>query len=351
MCTNNKIIKNFKGIIDTTLREGHQFLKADFSFGEQKKIFEYLNKIGVDYIELGNPINKELKQTIGTLLKNRLKSNGSPKPKVLVHIRNKKEDLEQALDLDIDGINILCTADKERLKSMNSSLKKHVEELEENIYLAKKNNKEVRVSVEDSFHQSHSNIIKIYKLAKKSYVERIGLADTLGRAMNWEIVKKIKALRKLFKTDIEVHFHNDLGQAVSNSLWALQTGGNWIDTTLLGIGERTGIVALSSLLTSLYVIDPELTKKYNLSIITEAENYVSIICKMEMPFNLITNQINGFAHKAGIHLNALIKHGPAKYELFSPKIIGNQRTLVTNTSISGKTTTIQVEEFYALHGK
>lgn len=345
MCDIKNIRKNFKGIVDTTLREGFQFFKADFNLEQQKKIFNYLNRIGVDYIELGNPANPKLKQIIKSLLKEKKKS------KVLVHIRNRTEDLKAALDLEINGLNILCTADRERLKSMHYNLEKYTEELQKNILLAKKNHLEVRVSVEDSFHQSFSDLLKIDKIAEKYQVERIGLADTLGSAMNWEIDYKVRKLREYFDCDIEVHFHNDLGQAVTNSLWALNAGANWIDTTLLGIGERTGIVALSIFLANLYVINPQMTKKYNLELLTEAENYIAKICRIETPFNLITNKLNGFAHKAGIHLNALIKHGPKKYELFAPQVIGNSRTLICDSNISGRTTKKEVKEFYKLYGQ
>jgi len=51
-----KIQKNFKGIVDSTLREGLQFKSANFTQEEKKKIFHLLCQIGVDYIELGNPM-------------------------------------------------------------------------------------------------------------------------------------------------------------------------------------------------------------------------------------------------------------------------------------------------------
>lgn len=347
MKSNKNISKNFKGIIDTTLREGFQFVKANFSKNEQMQIFEYLLNIGVDYIELSNPTNQVIKKTIKILLKNK----GKSKTKILAHVRNRLTDLKNAADIGIDGVNILCTADHERLSSMKSNLESHLEELENNVYYAKKHQLEVRVSVEDSFTQSQTNTMKIFNKALFLNVERIGIADTLGRAMRWEITKLVKKIKKLFGTDIELHLHNDLGQAISNTLAGLAAGANWIDTTLLGIGERTGIVSLSQLLTNLYILNPNLTQKYNLKILTDAENYIAHICHIETPFNLITNKTNGFAHKAGIHLNALIKHGPKKYELFPPDLIGNKRTLVYNTTLSGRTSQQDIEKFYKMYGQ
>ena len=63
-----------------------------------------------------------------------------------------------------------------------------------------------------------------------------------------------------------------------------------------------------------------------------------------------TNTANGFAHKAGIHLDALMKFGPRKYELLPPGLIGNRRSLVIGTLLSGKTRLLDVEKFQEKYG-
>lgn len=341
---NSNINNNFKGIIDTTLREGYQFAKADFSVDDHIKIYSLLSSIGIDYIEVGNPLKPEINNIIKELVKQKNKT------KILAHVRNQGKDLEMAMKTGVDGVNILCTVDEERIISMRSDMNNYLERLENNILFAQQNHLEVRVSVEDFFNQPFNNSIKVFRLSDEMKVDRIGLADTLGKSMNWETYAKIKRLRKQINADIEVHFHNDLGLAVSNTVWAINAGANWINTTLLGIGERTGITPLSHFLSNLYVINPLLTEKYNLDLLTQAENYLAKICNVEMPFNLITNQSNAFAHKAGIHLNALMKHGPHKYELFAPRIIGNRRNLIFNHLVSGKTSEADVRAFYELYG-
>jgi isopropylmalate/homocitrate/citramalate synthase len=64
----------------------------------------------------------------------------------------------------------------------------------------------------------------------------------------------------------------------------------------------------------------------------------------------MTNTANGFAHKAGIHLDALMKFGPRKYELLPPGLIGNRRSLVIGTLLSGKTRLLDVEKFQEKYG-
>jgi homocitrate synthase len=344
----NKISKNFKGIVDSTLREGMQFRNAEFTIEQSIQIFQYLNQIGVDYIELGNPLVKEYADLLKAI--SNLKSG--KRSKVLLHIRNNKRDLEASFTCNVCGVNILCTADSERVGKLGITFKKYIKNLEENIRAAQSEGFEVRVSVEDMFNQPENLVYQIYQVAESLDVERIGMADTLGRSTYWEINSKVSQIRKeIRKTGIEVHFHNDLGNAVSNSLAALCVGANYVDTTLLGIGERVGIVSLSNLLINLEKIDSSLTQKYNLKYLTEAENHIANICNIETPFNMLTNRRFAFSHKAGIHLDALIKFGPQKYEPIAPALIGNQRELVVDSCISGKTKTDQVNLFYKNYGR
>ena len=327
------MLSSFKGVIDSTLREGFQFSRANFTPGQQVKILGYLDKIGVDYVEVGNPARAEVRDMVEALV--RRKRPGGPK--ILSHVRNHDGDIGRALDCGADGVNILCTADLERLAGMGLSFETYLERLGRSIRLAKERQAEVRVGVEDFFGQDRDRIHAIYSLAEACGVDRVAAADTLGKTMPWEAAAEVQELRRRLTVDIEVHFHNDLGHAVSNALAAVRAGANYVSASLLGIGERTGITALSSLLANLYVIDDRVGARYDLKWLTPAERYISKICGMEMPPHLITNPTNGFAHKAGIHLDAIIRFGPQKYELLSPAVVGNKRNMIIGTILSGKT--------------
>jgi homocitrate synthase len=327
------VLKHFRGVVDSTLREGLQFSRADFTPAQQKTIVRHLDRIGVEYIEVGNPAGEETAAMIRELAA--LPRTG--RAKVLCHIRNRASDLERALACGIDGVNLLCTADPERLASMRMSEEAYLGVLEDNILAAHAHGLEVRVSVEDFFNQPRDFSLAAFALAERLSVSRIGLADTLGKALCWDVFRRIEELRERFRTDLEVHFHNDLGHAVGNALAALSAGANWVDTTLLGIGERTGITALSSFLLNLYLLDPGFAERYDLGFLTRAENDVSDFCRMETPVNLMTNTATGFAHKAGIHLNAISRFGPHKYESLAPQVIGNRRLFITGSPVSGRT--------------
>ncbi|HPW16823.1 MAG TPA: LeuA family protein [Candidatus Aminicenantes bacterium] len=336
------MLRHFKGVVDSTLREGFQFAGADFSPDDQAAIFDRLVRLGVDIVEVGNPVQPEIRQRVLALSRRR---GASLRPRLFAHIRNHERDVRAAAESGVDGVSILCTADRERLAAMGLTRDSARDRLRSNIALAVSFGLESRVGVEDFFGRSFRDCLEVYDLAAAAGAARIALADTLGKAQAWDVARKVAALRKRTALGIEAHFHNDLGQAVSNAVAAVRAGANWISCSLLGIGERTGITPLSSFLANLYVLDPAAASRYRLEELTDAEGLVSRLCGIDVPLHLITSPANGFAHKAGIHLDALMKFGPGKYEPLPPRVVGNVRRLVLHTPISGKTSERQAREF------
>ena len=324
-----KITKFYKGVIDSTLREGLQYRFANFTLSQQREIIQLLFQIGTDFIEVGNPYNDKIMKHIRklTLIENR--------PPLLAHIRNRLTDVNAAIESGVNGVNIFCTLDSKRLAGMRVTFADYLSTLKDCILLAKGKNLQTRISVENFFQAEKNKAFLVYEFGVKLGVDRIGIADTLGVAMSWEVEEAISSLRRLFSVDIEVHFHNDLGQSISNAITALKNGANWVDTTLLGIGERNGITALSTFLAAMYLFDNSIIDRYCLSRLTVAENRVAKMAGLEVPFNLLTNRKNSFAHKAGVHLHAIHHLGPATYEPLAPHLLGNQRQLISDTDISG----------------
>lgn len=324
-----KITKFYKGVIDSTLREGLQYRFANFTLNQQREIIHLLYKIGTDFIEVGNPYNDKIMKHVKKL------TQIEKRPPLLAHIRNRLTDVNAAIESGVNGVNIFCTLDPKRLAGMQVTFADYLSTLKDCILLAKGKNLQTRISVENFFQADINKAFWVYEFGVKLGVERIGVADTLGVAMSWEVEEAIASLRRLFKVDIEVHFHNDLGQSISNAITALKNGANWVDTTLLGIGERNGITALSTFLAAMYLFDNSIIDRYCLSRLTKAENRMAKMVGLEVPFNLLTNRKNSFAHKAGVHLHAIHHLGPATYEPLAPYLLGNQRQLISDSDISG----------------
>src|SRR5205807_4414059 len=120
---------------------------------------------------------------------------------------------------------------------------------------------EVRFSSEDSFRSEPRDLLRVYQAIDRLHPQRVGLADTVGIATPNQVFELVSLVRRNVECDIEFHAHNDAGCAIANAFAALEAGATHVDTTLLGIGERNGIVPLSGMIARLMSVQPELVLK------------------------------------------------------------------------------------------
>ncbi|MEJ2560952.1 MAG: hypothetical protein P8186_32980 [Anaerolineae bacterium] len=126
--------------------------------------------------------------------------------------------------------------------------------------------------------------------------------------------RRVKALRQRYpRTDLEGHFHDDRGFTLINALEAVRSGMRYLQTTLLGIGERSGITSMTALLFNLF-IDQEydrlegyhLRGSYPINVLLASK--LNKLVQSKEPVSL-TNR----THMAGVHQKAVLKDA-ATYE-------------------------------------
>ena len=87
-----------------------------------------------------------------------------------------------------------------------------------------------------------------------SYLDHFMVCDTVG-ILNpdnaYNLISKL--VENKGNTAIAVHFHNDMGLALENTLQAVIAGASMISGTFSGIGERAGNVAIEQVLNGLRV--------------------------------------------------------------------------------------------------
>jgi homocitrate synthase len=196
-------------IIDSTLREGEQFSSVEFSTQDRKFIAKFLDKMGVDYIELVNPAASETaKNDCISISKMDLKA------KILTHTRCHMHDVSIAVDTGVDGVNMyMATSKILREHSHGQGIDSIIKTAEQVIGHVKKAGLEVRFSCEDTFRSDNDDILQIYKAVDEMGVDRVGLADTVGVATPLQVYNVTKQVRSILKptTGIEFHTHNDSG--------------------------------------------------------------------------------------------------------------------------------------------
>lgn len=318
-------------IIESTLREGEQFVNAFFTTAQKVRIATMLDTFGVEYLELTNPVSSpQSRSDCATIAQLGLKT------KTLTHTRCHIDDVKVAVDTGVDGVDVVIgTSSYLREFSHGKSMDQIVEIAQEVISWLLTQGVEVRFSTEDSLRSDPEDIFRVYEAVDAIGVHRVGVADTVGVGSPLRIYELVKELRSRVSCDIEFHGHNDSGCAIANAYMALAGGATHIDTSTLGIGERNGITALGGFVARMYADDPEGTKKkYKLNMLHDIDHAVAEMVGVDVPFNTCVTGFSAFTHKAGIHAKAVLNN-PSTYEILKPEDFGLSRYIHVASRLTG----------------
>ncbi len=317
-------------IIESTLREGEQFVGADFTTEQKVEIARALDAFGVEYIELTSPAAspqslQDCKTIAGLGLKTR----------VLTHVRCTLSDARLAVQPGVDGIDVLIgTSSMLREFSHGKDIPTIRRMAREVVSYILDQGLETRFSTEDSFRSNLDHILPLNEPGDALGGNRVGVADTVGVASPRQVYDLVTTIKERVSCDIEFHGHNDSGCAIANAFCALEAGATHVDTSILGIGERNGIAPLGGLIARLYATDRSLVTKYRLTMMRDLDNMVAEMVGVDVPFNNYITGITAFTHKAGIHAKAILNN-PETYEILDPQDFGMTRYISIAHRLTG----------------
>lgn len=311
-------------IIDTTLREGqqtsllHDHHKYFFTRADKEEILRALIIYGVKFVELFAPVVSPQERDDFAALKAVRDALITQKGYtfLLAHVRCHPRDVESAIAAGADGLNFyIGTSAEARAFNHGRDLDEIVREARTLLEDVRRSHPHLvlRFSGEDAFRTREADLFRVYDEIAP-LVDRLGTPDTVGVATPASVAQRVAALRARYPgLELEGHFHNDRGFALINALAAVRAGVRYLDTTILGIGERSGITSLTALLFNLHV-DREydrlegyhLRGSYPLNVLL-ADKLRMLVPPTE-PVSL-TNR----THTAGVHQNAVL-HDSSAYE-------------------------------------
>ena len=307
-------------IIESTLREGEQFVGASFNPQEKIDIAYLLDDFGVECIELTSPLASPQSFEDARVI-----ANLGLNAKTLTHTRCRIEDAKIAVDTGVNGVDVVIgTSSILRNFSHGKGIDEIIEMALTVVTYLREQGVEVRFSTEDSFRSTPEDIFRVYEAVDDIGVDRVGIADTVGVATPRQVYELVNELRCRVKCDIEFHGHNDSGCAIANAFEALDAGATHVDTSVLGIGERNGITPLGGLIARLYATNPAWVSRYNLPLLRQLDSTVAEMVGVDIPFNNYITGITAFTHKAGIHAKAILNN-PETYEILDPQAFGLTR--------------------------
>ncbi|MEW6536000.1 MAG: citramalate synthase [Candidatus Auribacterota bacterium] len=330
-------------LYDTTLRDGTQGEGISFSVADKIRIALELDKLGIHYIEGGwpgsNPKDIEFFKQIReyNLKTSKIAAFGSTR-----RANVKPEDDSNLIKLIESETPVVTMFGKSWVLHVTEVLKTTLEEnlkmIYDSIHLMKKNNRLAFYDAEhffDGYKADRSYAIQTLKAAEEAGADCVILCDTNGGSMPHEIYEIVQDVKRNVSTDVGIHCHNDSGVAVANSLMAVHGGAVHIQGTMNGFGERTGNANLTTII-------PNLKLKCGYNVITDEQ--LRMLCEVSQFVDDLANRrhdnfapfvgISSFAHKGGMHVNA-VKKTPISFEHIDPALVGNQRRVLIS-ELSGK---------------
>ncbi|MCX7843442.1 MAG: citramalate synthase [Clostridia bacterium] len=336
-------------IYDSTLRDGAQAQGISFSVEDKLKIVEALDKIGIDYIEAGNPGSNpkdlEFFERVKKLqIKNsKLVSFGSTR-RVGVAVEE-DANVKSLLKADTSAVAIFGKSwDFQVIEILKTTLDENLNMIYDTIAYFKKLGKEVIYDAELFFEGYKSNpeyALKTLKAAFDAGADSLVLCETTGGSFPDEIREATARCVKEFNVQIGIHCHNDSGMAVANSVIAVEAGACQVQGTINGFGERCGNA-------NLCVIIPNLQLKLGYSCIPQEklEEITSLSRFVNEIANVVPDERSpyvgkyAFAHKAGMHADAISKN-PKSYEHIDPEFVGNERTFLMS-EVAGRSAVLNL---------
>jgi isopropylmalate/homocitrate/citramalate synthase len=328
---------------DTTLRDGIQMPGLAVRPKDAAKLAQLLSDVGVERIEVFH-YQKPDKKAAELIQKMNLDL------RVAGWCRAVKEDIDSAVQCGFREVGISHPVSdihfkaKWHDKTQNQILANVVEVVE---YAAKTHGLRTFVHGEDSTRADWDFEKKFINAIAQAGAECYRVCDTVGIGLSDPnaplpngIPAKVEAIKKETKIRaIEIHAHDDFGNAVENTMAAIRAAsGLWdkiyASTTFLGIGERAGNAETEKVLLNLYLQYGVKKFEGKTERLKQTADFIGKATGYVVPPNKAIVGDYGFAHESGIHTHGVLNN-PWTYEPYPPELVGNKRRLTIGKQ-SGK---------------
>jgi 2-isopropylmalate synthase len=324
---------------DTTLRDGAQAEGISFSVADKIKIARHLDEFGVDFIEGGwpgsNPKDEEFFQLA---LDHKWKH-----AQLAAFTMTRRAGIAPQDDPNLQKIVAAQTPivtmvgkswDFHVTKALKISLDENLRMIEESVRFMTEQGRRVFYDAEhffDAWRENPEYTMKTLQAAANGGAEVLVLCDTNGGSMPDHVAAGVNAVQRGLGVPVGIHTHNDCEMGVANALVAVQNGALQVQGTINGFGERCGNCNLVSVIANL-----QLKMGYNCVADENVKSLTSLSHFVTEVANLIPNDRQPFvgrsvfAHKGGMHVDAVQKAGGRAYEHIDPQSVGNERRILVS---------------------
>ncbi len=331
-------------ISDTTFRDGQQAMEP-FKVKDIVELYKLLHKLGGK--------NGIIRQSEFFLYSDKDKEAvkkclelGYDFPEVTSWIRANEKDFELVKQFGIKETGILVScSDYHIFKKMNMTRRQALDKYLSVVKMALDRGIVPRCHFEDITRADYFGFvvpfaIELMRLSRESGIPiKIRACDTMGYGVTYpgtSMPRSVQGIIYGFRyyaqvpcEQLEWHGHNDFYKAVTNSATAWLYGCSTVNTTLLGIGERTGNTPLEAMAVE-YASLRGTANGMNLEVISEIADYFEEEMGYRIPPQTPFVGKNFNVTKAGIHADGMLKDQEI-YNIFdTEKILGRAPRVVVD---------------------
>ena len=339
-------------VYDTTLRDGMQAEGVSFSLEDKLAIAKALDDLAVDYIEGGYAASNDKEMQFFQ----RVPDLGLKHAKIAAFGSTRRADSKVEDDLSIrsmlDSNTAVATlvgkaSDFHVTDVLGCSLDDNLKICAESIAYMKQKGIEAIFDAEHFFDGYKANpvyALKVLEAAAEAGGDVVVLCDTNGGCLPDEVHDITRAVRDhLPGVEVGIHTHNDTDCAVANALASVRAGASQVQGTINGIGERCGNANLCSIIANLSLkTDYAVLTPVRVQGLTDISRFIFEIGNLSPVMNMPYVGDSAFAHKAGLHVDALRK-AKGSYEHIDPDAVGNERRFLIS-ELSGKSNVLAALE-------
>lgn len=322
-------------ICDVTLRDGEQTAGVCFSIDEKLETARMLDDIGVCQIQTG-VIRTSEDYEVAKRLSALPRKNAKIETMTAAFEKEWRTRALQAIDAGSDIIHTLIPLSP-YVRGMYAE-KPTDEMLFERLvdvidFLRLHGAPAINVSLLDATRSSAELLTGMAKLLSSYHVERMRFADTVGTATPLSIFHITRIFLDIFESRGEprpklgAHLHDDFGLATANALAAAAAGADYLDTSINGLGERSGNPDLAQVTLALEALC-DIHTGIQTEKLCELSRYLEEISGISVPSNKPLIGSLTFADESDAHALASFTD-PFAYQGILASAVGNKRRLIS----------------------
>ena len=235
-------------LLDCTLRDGGYYNNWNFPPDLIKDYLDAMVSIQVDFVEIGFRFinNNDFKGGCAFSTDSYIKSLNIPKA------------LTNKIGVMVNGSDVLSLGNstKDVHKILNELFKPkkqspvslvriacHLQEFEDclpAVTWLKKQGYKVGFNLMQINNANEEKIVELLKLANAYPIDVLYFADSMGSLNIRQITTIVNTFKNNWSGAIGIHAHDSMGNAINNSMQAVNDGASWVDSTVTGMGRGPG---------------------------------------------------------------------------------------------------------------